>query len=34
MIALAGGIEANGHALKPYQNNWRRIQARSNWELW
>lgn len=34
MIALAGAIEASKNKLKHYQNNWRKLQAQANWELW
>jgi len=34
MIALAGSIEIKKSGLKKYQNNWKKINANANWELW
>lgn len=34
MIALAGAIEVNQRGLKKFKHGWKKIQARSDWELW
>lgn len=34
MIALAAGLQVYKTGLKPYQTNWKRLQAQANWELW
>ncbi|MFH1112017.1 MAG: tRNA (adenosine(37)-N6)-threonylcarbamoyltransferase complex transferase subunit TsaD [Patescibacteria group bacterium] len=34
MIALAGAIEVKNKGIKKYQDAWKKINARANWELW
>ncbi len=34
MIAAAGYIKAKNHRLSNYLNNWQKINANANWELW